>query len=114
MRFVHFSHHPGTPPGQGEKPMPIIIAEGWLKGHCSRRARKAHRCVYDRVSFDDRGKRTLIRCKINIQPGEAYAEGDRNDDAGGFGNDRFCLTCAGYDATGHLLPSAALLQAAQP
>jgi len=94
--------------------MPIIIAEGWLKGHCSRRARKAHRCVYDRVSFDDRGKRTLIRCKINIQPGEAYAEGDRNDDAGGFGNDRFCLTCAGYDATGHLLPSAALLQAAQP
>jgi hypothetical protein len=27
MRFMHFSHHPGTPPGQGEKPMLITIGD---------------------------------------------------------------------------------------
>jgi hypothetical protein len=27
MRFVHFSPHPGTSPGQGEKPMFITIGD---------------------------------------------------------------------------------------
>jgi hypothetical protein len=78
-----------------------LLKGGWLDGHCLRRARKPHRCVFDRVSFDDRGTRTLIRCKTNIQPGDLYAEGDRNDDAGGFGCDRYCLACAGYDGEGY-------------
>ena len=90
----------------------IVIHDGWLKGHCIRRARKAHRCDFDRVAIDDCGKRTLIRCKAGIQPGQAYAEGYRNDSAGGFGNERYCLSCAGYDATGHLLASAVPTQRA--
>jgi hypothetical protein len=72
--------------------MSVIIREGWLQGHCIRRARKAHRCVC---------------CGTNIPPGEAYAEGEGNDDAGGYGNDRFCLPCAKAMRRGQLLQPAA-------
>ena len=79
--------------------MPVIIQDGWLQGHCIRRARKAHRCDYSH-GFSGGG-----RCKTIIQPGEIYAEGEGNERAGGFGNDRYCLPCAGYDASGELLSS---------
>jgi hypothetical protein len=82
----------------------IVIQDGWLKGHCIRRARKAHRCDYTHGVYNGG------RCKTIIQPGDFYAEGEGNDSAGGFGNDRYCLSCAGYDATGYLSQSALPLQ----
>lgn len=33
-----------------------------------------------------------------IKPGDSYAEGSPNDTAGGFGQDRYCLDCAGPEA----------------
>lgn len=68
------------------------ITEGWLKGSTIRRARKAHRCDYWR------GLAAGGKCPNIIQPGEDYAEGEPNDEAGGFGHDRYCLTCAGEEA----------------
>lgn len=62
------------------------IKTGWLAGHMIRTARKAHLC-------DE------THCTRTIQIGEEYAEGDpQYDRAGGFGHERFCLTCAGLTA----------------
>lgn len=70
----------------------IVVADGWLKGQPIRKARKAHRCDYFH------GVRNGGRCKTIIQPGSYYVEGEANDEAGGFGHDRYCLACAGEEA----------------
>ncbi len=71
--------------------MMIRINGGWLDGHLIRRARKAHRC--DAWLGWKRG-----RCDNVILPGSYYAEGEPNDRAGGYGDDRLCLECAGPEA----------------
>jgi hypothetical protein len=71
--------------------MMIRINGGWLDGHLIRRARKAHRC--DAWLGGKRG-----RCDNVILPGSYYAEGEPNDRAGGYGDDRLCLECAGPEA----------------
>ena len=58
---------------------------GWLKGNLVRRARKPHQCNYWM------GLQAGGRCRHIIQPGEEYAEGDANEEAGGFGCDRICM-----------------------
>lgn len=68
------------------------VADGTWKGQPIRRARKAHRCDYWH------GSQNGGRCKNTIQPGEDYVQGELNDDAGGFGHDRYCLDCAGPEA----------------
>lgn len=65
--------------------MAAFVETGWLKGARVRTARKPHRCDYWR------GLLSGGRCPRVIQPGEQYVEGERNDTAGGFGTDRYCL-----------------------
>ena len=72
--------------------MTININGGWLDRHLIRRARKTHRC--DAWL----GSTRYGRCANVILPGNYYAEGDPNDRAGGYGNDRLCLECAGPEA----------------
>ena len=67
------------------------IESGWLAGNAIRRARKPGRCNYWH------GK-TIGRCKHLIAVGELYAEGEPNDEAGGWARDRYCLECAGEEA----------------
>lgn len=64
---------------------------GWLDSHPVRTARKAGRCDYWR------GSQNGGRCHTPINPGDRYIEGETNDEAGGYGNDRYCFDCAGYD-----------------
>jgi hypothetical protein len=72
--------------------MARTVEGGWLDGFPIRRARKPHRCNYWH------GLHNGGRCKTIIQPGDFYVEGEGNDEAGGFGNDRYCLPCAGPEA----------------
>ena len=61
---------------------------GWLDGNLVRKARKPHRCDY---------YPSARRCS-DIAVGERYCEGECNpDEAGGYGQYRYCFTCAGYD-----------------
>lgn len=68
------------------------VTEGTWKNHLIRRARKAHTCDYYR------GRLNGGRCGAKIAVGDDYMEGEMNDDAGGFGHDRYCLECAGPEA----------------
>lgn len=61
------------------------VEDGWLKGSPIRTARKPHRCNYWQ------GLSNGGRCSHIIQIGEQYVEGDGNDEAGGYGNDRYCM-----------------------
>jgi hypothetical protein len=63
------------------------ITGGWLDGHPIRKARKAHLCDYWH------GIHNGGRCNKPINPGDQYVEGDPNDDAGGYGADRYCFDC---------------------
>lgn len=69
-----------------------VIQGGWLDGNRIRRARKDYRCDYWR------GLQNGGMCKTRIKAGDLYAEGERNDTAGGYGVDRYCLACAGEEA----------------
>ena len=75
----------------GQVRTPIRIEGGWLDSHFIRRARKPGRCDFFRSLKEG-------RCRAVIAAGELYAEGEGNDDAGGYGNDRYCLGCAGDEA----------------
>lgn len=68
---------------------PIIVESGTWSGNLIRRARKAGRCDYWR------GLSNGGRCRNRIEPGDLYLEGEMNDDAGGYGADRYCLGCIG-------------------
>lgn len=59
------------------------VTSGWLAGHAIRVARKAGPCQY--------GRRF---CRAMIGVGDEYVEGEANDDAGGYGSDRYCMACA--------------------
>ena len=63
----------------------MIVGTGWLRGNMIRKARKRHRCDY--------GLGLANRCQRMIEPGDFYVEGDPNDRAGYYGNDRYCLDC---------------------
>ena len=73
-------------------PRGIWIQSGWLEGHPIRKARNAGQCDFWRGALHGGC------CKTMIKPGDYYAEGERNDDAGGFGRDRYCMECAGVEA----------------
>lgn len=68
-----------------------LMEAGWMKGSVIRTARKRHRCNYWM------GTTNGGRCRHIIQPGEDYVEGDPNDDAGGYGNDRICMEHASVE-----------------
>ena len=58
-----------------------------------RTARKLHKCANS--SKSTRGVEWAAHCNLTICPGEQYEEGDRAPDiAGGFGHDRFCMSCS--------------------
>jgi hypothetical protein len=72
--------------------MALFVQGGWLDGHPIRRARKSYRCDYWR------GLSNGGRCNRPIRPSDLYVEGEMNDEAGGFGHDRYCPSCAGPEA----------------
>jgi hypothetical protein len=58
-----------------------------------RTARKEHRCA--NASRSERGLAWASECARTIKAGERYAEGGLDPDcAGGFGRERFCMSCA--------------------
>lgn len=61
---------------------PIKVSGGLYDGHMIRRARKAGKC----------------HCGTVIDAGDLYLEGEGNNIAGGFGNERLCLNCGGPEA----------------
>lgn len=64
-----------------------IIRGGWLDDSIVRKARKRHACENP-------------QCPRDIERGDLYVEGDIDPyRAGGFGHERFCIVCAGPDAT---------------
>lgn len=65
--------------------------ETW-EGHPIRKARKAHRCNYWWGKNNHPNKEG--RCQNVIKPGDLYLEGEMNDEAGGYGADRYCAECA--------------------
>jgi hypothetical protein len=68
--------------------MAAILIGGWLDGNLVRTARKPHRCDF---------YPSARRCN-DISVGDRYCEGECNpDNAGGFGQYRYCFECAGYD-----------------
>lgn len=69
---------------------PINVTTGTWAGQKIRRARVGGQCDY--------WKGQEGRCTNYIKPGELYMSGELNEDAGGFGQDRYCLMCAGDDA----------------
>lgn len=74
--------------------MTTWIKGGWLDGHPVRRARKAHVCNYWWGNGSQHPQGKSGRCHNAINPGDLYVEGERNDTAGGFGADRYCVDCA--------------------
>lgn len=62
------------------------LGSGWLKGRRVRQARKAGTCDYLNGVIWRKYPHT-------VQPGALYVEGDPNESAGGYGNDRYCLAC---------------------
>jgi len=69
---------------------PITVTDGTWHGNYIRRARKVSKCDY---WLGEAG-----RCKAVIAVGDLYLEGEMNEDAGGYGSDRYCMTCAGDEA----------------
>jgi hypothetical protein len=57
-----------------------------------RKARKEHRCANAKAA--KRGLEWAQHCSLTIKAGERYAEGDLDPySAGGFGRERFCMSC---------------------
>ncbi|MCZ2094991.1 MAG: hypothetical protein LC121_01745 [Anaerolineae bacterium] len=67
---------------------PRRVESGPSLGYVIRRARKAGRCDY---WLGERG-----RCTNRIEAGDEYVEGELSDNgrAGGYGRDRWCMSCA--------------------
>jgi hypothetical protein len=64
--------------------MPTTISGGWLDGRYVRKARTATYCC---------------ECERDIAPGAHYAEMEVDPDAaGGFGQKKLCIPCAGPEA----------------
>jgi hypothetical protein len=78
---------------------PAIQPGAWLDGHPIRRARKRYTCDYWHGRPADPALPSG-RCKNVIQPGDLFVEGERNDEAGGFGYDRYCAACGGIVPVG--------------
>ena len=74
----------------------ISVSEGTWRGQPIRRARKAYRCDYWRGAMNGG------RCAKRIAAGDYYMQGEANDEAGGFGYDRYCMECAGSEAQASL------------
>lgn len=67
--------------------MASTVSDGWLKGQTIHTARKAGKCADFR------------HCGHMIAAGDRYVKGDAQYDiAGGFGHERFCLSCAQVQA----------------
>jgi hypothetical protein len=79
--------------------MTITVQSGTWAGFPIRKARKPGRCDYWR-GVDG-------RCKARIHAGDYYQQGEMNDDAGGYGNDRYCMDCAGDEAKASLAAALA-------
>ena len=77
---------------------PIQVNGGPWDGHVIRAARKIGRCDYFRGIRDDRPASQNGLCPNVIRTGDLYLAGEMNDEAGGYGQDRYCLECAGVDA----------------
>lgn len=72
---------------------PIEIKGGWLNGHLIRTARKNHTCDFWWGNGSEHPTGKSRRCGNPIKPGDVYAQGEMNDEAGGFGHDRYCTEC---------------------
>jgi len=71
------------------------ITSGPWTGHLIRRARKSRICEYGITISGD----PTSHCTRVIEPGDLYVEGELNPcKAGGYGQDSYCLDCAGSDA----------------
>lgn len=69
---------------------PLEVKEGVWAGKVIRRARKEGRCEY--------WLGVPGQCKNIIKSGDLYMTGEQNGEAGGFGQERYCMDCAGADA----------------
>ena len=74
---------------------PIEVKAGPWSGYVIRRARKAGRCEYFRGIDHQRSASENGRCPRAITAGDLYLAGELNMEAGGYGQARYCLTCAG-------------------
>jgi hypothetical protein len=77
---------------------PIEVERGPWKGHVIRRARKAGGCEYFRGFDPRRAAFENGRCPRTIEVGDLYLAGEVTMDAGGYGQARYCLHCAGPEA----------------
>jgi hypothetical protein len=69
--------------------MPRVVMGGPWDGHRIGKARKAGRCDYNY------GKSNGGQCQHVIQTGELFVYGEIDPySAGGFGQHRYCFTCA--------------------
>jgi len=88
---------------QAMRASPVKVIGGVWHGCLLRTARKAGRCDYSRGFKDDRPASENGRCPNRINVGDRYMEGEMNDEAGGFGHDRYCMQCAGPEARAALV-----------
>jgi len=59
-----------------------------------RTARKLHKCANGNIALRGVNQSVTAMCRIWIEKGDRYREGDIDlDYAGGFGHDRICTGC---------------------